>query len=236
MRGYAQSAFTLVELMITIVVMVILLGLGTVSISGLQAQARDKERKQDVESIARGLEEAYKRSNPVVTSTEPAGIILSGAYPGLREMFHALGFTNGGNGSLSNPTLNPKIPPAGGYILRLLPGTTAETLKPPSGTGNFRLITCPSGCDGTAANTTALRDSFDNPSGAANAYKDHYVYEPVGIQNKQCWDRAATDGFWYANSPCVRFNIYWISETDRSLPPSPYPAIPGLKVVKSRHQ
>lgn len=54
-----QAGFTLVELMVTITIMVILLTLGTVALTGYQANARDEERKADVTSIAQQLESFY---------------------------------------------------------------------------------------------------------------------------------------------------------------------------------
>lgn len=54
-----RAGFTLVELLITVLVAVMLLTLGTVSLSGYQTQARDKERNSDIKSIARHLETVY---------------------------------------------------------------------------------------------------------------------------------------------------------------------------------
>jgi len=54
-----RAGFTLVELLITVLVAVILLTLGTVSVTGFQTQARDKERDSDIKSIARQLETVY---------------------------------------------------------------------------------------------------------------------------------------------------------------------------------
>ena len=51
-----RRGFTIVELIITITIMGILLVLAVVNVSGTQAQARDDERKADVESISLNLE------------------------------------------------------------------------------------------------------------------------------------------------------------------------------------
>ncbi len=238
MQKYTQSAFTIVELLITIVVMVILLGLGTVSISGLQAQGRDKERAQDVAAIARGLEEAYKNGNPVVTSTNPSNMITRGAYPGIREFQHAKGeWPVDGPDPPGTPNIyDPLYTPTnvtGGYMTKLLPGTTAESLKPPSSDGYLGII-CVYNC-GDSKNTTKLQEAFGNPGGTGN-YRDAYVYEPIASSNKLCWDRVPYNSYFLPDSPCAKFNLYWISETDKSMPPASYPQIPGLKIVKSKHQ
>lgn len=54
-----RRGFTIVELIITISIMAILLTLGTISLSGSQANARDSERKTDIESVSQHLETYY---------------------------------------------------------------------------------------------------------------------------------------------------------------------------------
>lgn len=54
-----KRGFTIVELIIVITIMGILLVLGVVNLNGSQANARDAERKSDVESIAVALESVY---------------------------------------------------------------------------------------------------------------------------------------------------------------------------------
>lgn len=220
--------------MITIVVMVILFGLGTVSISGLQAQGRDKERAQDAQTIARGLEQAYEKGNPIVTSTNPSNMIQRGYYPGIREFQHAKGeWTVDGPDLPAQPNIfDPAYSPTsvtGGYITRLLPGTTADSFQPPSSNGYLSVI-CVWNC-GDSKNTAELQKAFGNPGGTG-AYRDAYVYEPIAANNKLCWDRSQNYPGLNENVPCVKFNLYWISETDKTV----YLGIPGLKVIKSRHQ
>lgn len=216
MKQRDGSGFTLVELIITMVVMTILMALGTVMVTSLQSQARDKERESDTKAIARGLEIRYKEGNPVVTSTAPADIIQVGAYPGVREMLHTTGYTSvNGDGTALNPKYTPGSV-AGGYVTKNLPGTNTSSLAPPSSDGYFGLFclySCPS-----EQNSAQLEDAF-NKSGTT--YKDAYIYEPIDANGNACWDAG-----------CVRFNLYWISETDKT----PYLGIPGLKVIKSTHR
>lgn len=59
-----RRGFTIVELLIVIAIMGILLVLGVVNLRGSQANARDSERKIDVENIALALETDYVNSTP----------------------------------------------------------------------------------------------------------------------------------------------------------------------------
>lgn len=55
-----RRGFTLVELMIVVAIMTILLVLGVVNLRDSQVNARDAERKTDIETIALHLETYYK--------------------------------------------------------------------------------------------------------------------------------------------------------------------------------
>ena len=57
-----SRGFTLVELLIVIVIITLLAVLTTVNLRGSQANARDTERKNDVDNIVRGLEGYYVQS------------------------------------------------------------------------------------------------------------------------------------------------------------------------------
>ena len=59
MRRDYRSGFTIIEVLVVIVIMATLLGLTVVNMAGQQVVARDNERKQDAENIARGLERYY---------------------------------------------------------------------------------------------------------------------------------------------------------------------------------
>ena len=50
-----NRGFTVVEILVTLVVMAIILTLGTVNLRSSLANGRDSERKSDIESITRGL-------------------------------------------------------------------------------------------------------------------------------------------------------------------------------------
>jgi len=74
-----RRGFTIVELAITITIMGILLTLAVVNLNGTQANARDAERKGDVEAIALNLENFYVNLNPDIPMS-------GGSYLGLDFM------------------------------------------------------------------------------------------------------------------------------------------------------
>ncbi len=208
-----RAGFTLVELLITIVIMVILLALGLVALGNIQGSARDKERANDIAAIARGLEQRYNTGNTVATMPTPSSANWPdstgkgvGYYPGIEEVLHAEGVTQ--------TDLTPNQV-SGGYLTQLLPGTSTRNFTPPSSTNATLTVVCTSSCQ-TPGNVTQLKSAFGNPN-----YQDLYVYEPIASDGSLCI---------YGN--CTGFNLYWITETDST----PYLGINGLNVYKSKHR
>jgi len=74
-----RLGFTIIEIIITITIMGLLLTLVAVSVSSSQANARDSERKGDVEAIALNFEAFY---NNRTSGTENGFILNGGSYPG----------------------------------------------------------------------------------------------------------------------------------------------------------
>jgi prepilin-type N-terminal cleavage/methylation domain-containing protein len=174
---HRRDAFTLVELLITITIMVILMTLAVFSLRSVQANARDEKREADIESIARGLEQRFVNGNPKATSTN----VKKGEYPSVAEFLHAEGTSQAG------------YTPAqivGGYMLELLPGTTLESITPPSN-GAFDPI-CTSSC---SVETSSVYNA------ATTIGK--YIYEPITSTKTLC----LTTG-------CVRYNLYYRTEVD----------------------
>lgn len=183
----ARDGFTIVELIITLVVMVILTGLSVVIVGNIQNQARDNERQQDVEAIARGLEQYYKQGNPKVTSTP--GNIMKGTYPGLNVMLHMEGWDFNNSAAVCSalsPCDNTNTP----YILEALSGVTEENLKGPSSEDEgFKSTWLMSASD----ETTALN------SGA-------YLYDAFNRNNERCYGDPN-------DFPCTSFTIRYKKET-----------------------
>lgn len=180
-----NRGFTVVEIIVTLVVITILLGLGIVGIRSSLANARDTERESDIKTIATGLEERYKKGNPVATSTQ----VSQGSYPGFNEMIHIGGSYRSG---FTPDTV------AGGYLQTALPGTSESSFKNPSGNQVWNIV-CVSACS-PAEDQTQINTAFSNGSGG---FADRYVYEPVDASGGIC-----------CCGDCRRFNLYWISETD----------------------
>lgn len=70
-----QRGFTIVELIIVITIIGILLVLGVVNLRGSQANARDVERKADVQAIALNLESFYTIGSSTIGRYPSNGII-----------------------------------------------------------------------------------------------------------------------------------------------------------------
>ncbi len=185
-----RRGFTVVELVVVMVIMAILLVLAGLSISRSQANARDTERKADIDVLARGLEARYVQGglNPAVTA-KPANV-TPGSYPSTNEMVHILGRVQ------ANFTPTQIV---GGYGPTALPGTTVQAFSPPSWTGAYDGFEISSGSCGVEDKTCI----------AALITASNYYYEPINADNTRCNSNVVA---------CVRFNLYWKYETgDTSL-------------------
>lgn len=183
-----RDGFTLVEIMITMIIMTILMAVGTISITGLQAQARDKERQADAETIARGLEQRYQNGNPYIKESS-ATFLNKGQYPSIGEYHHMKGEAVSDWGIVFEPNPAPQD-----NRTEVLTGTTTESFKGPSGVDNF-ILECDaySGC-GAAGNTSRLNSRFSSLS-------DAYIYSPKNTSGEVCyWEN------------CVSYDLYWRSE------------------------
>lgn len=153
-----RAGFTLVELLITVLVAVILLTLGTVSVTGYQAQARDTERKADIAAIARGLEERYKTGYSYINDTlyPEQG---RGMYPSVQEARYAIGTPS------TCTDYKTPCPPASETLTQWLPSTQSAHFKAPGSTTiSFRT---------TSVVPTSITD-------------DGYVYVPFNAAGSVC--------------------------------------------------
>lgn len=208
-----NRGFTVVEVLVTLVIISIILGLGTVGLRSSLANGRDAERQADVEAIARGLEQRYNNGNAKQALPVYDGVYWldvnrrnKGYYPSTNEFIHTQGQFRTG--------FNPETV-GGGYIPENLPGASKAAMTSPSGivVGQVCVWMCQ-----LAGNEAQLLSIY---GGSATNPQDKYIYEAYRSSGAICSD-----------TPCVGFNLYWISETDRT----PYKGIDGLKVIKSRHR
>ena len=204
-----NRGFTVVEILVTLVVMAIILTLGTVNLRGSLANGRDSERKSDIESIARGLEQRYENGNAIralpvtpVNDWPDSTAYGKGWYPGVNELRHM----QGQNMSGFNPTSV-----SGGYLSRNLPGTSDSIITTPN--GNAIIPVCTSSC-AAAGNNSQI-------SNALGSDRDKYVYEPITDTGAVC-----------LTGICTSYKLYWVSEVDTTT----YKGIAGLKEAKSKHQ
>jgi len=69
--GVRTSGFTIVELLIVVVVIAVLAAITIVAFNGVQARARDSQRRSDVRAITKALE-LYKISNGAYPAATPS--------------------------------------------------------------------------------------------------------------------------------------------------------------------
>jgi prepilin-type N-terminal cleavage/methylation domain-containing protein len=211
----ARGGFTLVELMITMVIMVILTALAVVVTGNIQAQARDNERTQDIQALARGLEIRYTKLSTYTISTDPPSTITitAGKYPGDQEMWEWGWYRSIPNNNIFvGASDDAIISPSGerlGYICAL---------------AGFNQPTCDK-----AEKASNIEKAFRNQDDTG--WRDIYLYESTTYDKRYC----NNDPAWNGTDDCTRFNLYWISETDKTINPA-YPNIPGLKILRSKHQ
>ncbi|NCU37808.1 prepilin-type N-terminal cleavage/methylation domain-containing protein [Candidatus Saccharibacteria bacterium] len=184
-----RDGFTIVEVVIVMIIMAILLTLSTVSLVSSQVNARDTQRKADVENIARGLETRYRVGNPVVT----APLLSAGSYPATEEMRHIMG--------ASSTSLTPNLV-TDGYISKALPGATNDSFTSPKASSSRNLVLISAGCitSGTAENMTTI-------NACVNADPEPYYYESVAADGSIC----------NGTTTCVRYNLYYKLEKDGTI-------------------
>lgn len=207
-----NRGFTVVEVLVTLIVIGILLGLGTVGLRSTLANGRDSERKSDIETIARGLEFRYDNGNAIsaLPQTDPTNWPNptgqgKGYYPGVNEFIHMQGSFRTG--------FVPETPTES-YFFKNLQGATEAAITTPSGNkiGQVCVFAC-----APAGDSAQLATAFNHPTEG----KDRYLYESVNTNNGVC-----------SNGDCVAFNLYWISETDTTV----NKGIAGLKIHRSKRE
>jgi prepilin-type N-terminal cleavage/methylation domain-containing protein len=180
-----RRGFTIIEVLITLVIMAGLLTLGVMAFGNTQLKARDEKRLADVTAIARGLEQRYDKGNSYATApnTAPSGEGQAGSYPSIAEIQHINGDSGSGVGWSAGEI-------TGGYRLKLFTGTQDSNYVSP--TGKPFINWCTTSCAKPTDSTTITEDS--------------YQYAPVNPSGDICLT-AGTTG-------CMGYYLYWKSEAD----------------------
>jgi prepilin-type N-terminal cleavage/methylation domain-containing protein len=131
----AQRGFTIVELLIVIVVIGILAGLVLNSFQGVQARARDTERRTDINSMATQLEVYYNDK---------------GGYPSATDFADSTWRAGNFKGADANAFIDPK-----GVAINATGSSYTY-----ANTGSTTGCVSPTQSDGTTANTGTFCEKF----------------------------------------------------------------------------
>lgn len=175
LRSMKQRGFTIVELLITITIMGILLALGTVVLSSTQVQARDDERKADVQAIQIALESFY--ASGITTLSNAPNITNLAPNPGVRTA--TTGWSVAASGG-STTTESRQLTDGPGAGLSTFYRRTVAV----SPTGNFTIAAQPTGTAGVpvSPNTTYTFSAYMRTHyELADGYRiDLYGYDAAG--------------------------------------------------------
>lgn len=185
----SRSGFTIVEILITLVVMAILLALGTYAVGTMIAQARDKERESDVTILANGLEARYNNGNSHLVASQQQ---TQGYYPGYNEFVYSApgGWDWCASKSAIYTPCNSTA--SNGMASTMVVGVTSDALIGPTGQAIASLWGV------AAASVSATITTLTS--------QDKYVYEANDASGNPCYDEG-----------CVKFNIYYRREIDNTI-------------------
>lgn len=184
-----KRGFTVVEVLVTLVVMAILLSLGTVGLRASLANGRDAERKADIETIARGLEVYYAKGNPYFI----AGT-TKGAYPDTNAKIHIDGTGWCYTAYFPDQGQQDKYStcrPGDGYWSEVF-GVSDAALTPPNMTTR------------ELWNPWMIEQATIPARIAAELDKGKYVYYPLTHNNTHC----------YSDAGCPKYELYYKKETN----------------------
>jgi prepilin-type N-terminal cleavage/methylation domain-containing protein len=190
MLNHMKRGFTVVEILITLVVMAILLGLSTVGMRAMIANGNDSERANDIATIARGLEQYYDIGNPfyIPSSTK-------GSYPGVNMNISMDGSGWCDTAYFKNPGQAALYSVCRRYWTEALPGTSESAFTPPGMSGpavSFPWLV------GEATPVAIM-----NPWIMDRLNEGRYVYKPLNDDNSVC----------YGETTCRRYALMYKKET-----------------------
>lgn len=104
MLGKSKAGFTIIELIITIVILVILTTIVVVRLTSTQVGSRDQKRETDITTLATALENYYQNGDPVAA-------VPAGYYPGASQVTTAAARTPAFNEFLEGVPLSSYYAP-----------------------------------------------------------------------------------------------------------------------------
>ena len=200
-----QRGFTIIELIITLVVMGILLVLGIVDLTSSQAKSRDSERQADISNISSALESYYTAGSD---ATDGSGsVAATDTYPVADNL---VGSTSGTPNALS--------------LLRDLDSHTLSSPNGGTGVNGIALVglanpatfdTCLDNNGGTSAALTCVEADANAPS----ASKDNYLYVPYTQvdSNADYHYCGATEMAASVTGECTGYSLFYWSETNNAV-------------------
>lgn len=147
-HNFIQRGFTIVELIVVIVILGIVMSLAVVSVINSQVGARDAEREEDVQAIARQMEQIYNNST--------FGTVVLSSYPGTLQVFF---LTNEIQDGLDRRALySPNPPEDGSYSLKPAGNASEnpENITPKPGANNDIYVYQPLRADGSLCESTGI--------------------------------------------------------------------------------
>lgn len=170
-----KRGFTVVEVLVTLVIISIILGLGTVGLRSTLANGRDAERKADIETIARGLEQFYDGKVPG----------KKGSYPAYNEFWF---------------DLHEQDKPYISY----LPGTSISAFTTPSGNGNsgrFQMMCIFESPSGYWSTQPGCESPGNEDKIESVIQNDVYGYEAIESNGTFCYNSSYCTSYnlyWYS--------------------------------------
>ncbi|MES2876490.1 MAG: type II secretion system protein [Patescibacteria group bacterium] len=185
-----NRGFSIVEVLVTLIVIGILLGLGTVGLRASLANARDAERQADIEVIARGLEAYYDRGNPYYIAGG-----TKGSYPG-SNMVVSINKDGWCPGTIfPDAGQAAKYSACKDYWSDALPGVTQAALTPPGKSGK--------GLSNPWLQPESNPLQIMMPAITAAINDGYYVYKAMSDSDQHCYD----------DTGCTRYALIYKKET-----------------------